>query len=47
MHEWHEVCEGLKVNSSLGRRKKSEPIISHDAEEIIDWLPPEPDEREL
>ncbi len=47
IHEWHEVCEGLKVNSSLGRKRRSEPIISHDAEDVVGWLPSEIGEEDL
>lgn len=47
IHEWHEVCEDLKVSSSIGRKKRLEPIISHDTENVVEWLPSETGEEDL
>lgn len=47
IQEWHDICEGLKVRSSLGRIKKGASNLTHDAEEIIEWLSPDPEDEDL
>lgn len=46
IHEWHEVCENLKVDSSIWRKKQGNLTI-HDAEDIIDWLTPDSWDEDL